>query len=106
MPSTFPCKAGGFSLAYLSLSLHFKKLRKIELQPLIDKVGAKLQPWMGINFARARRVVLAMSILTTLGIFHMSALHLPKWVRKKIDKTRRVFIWKGDDGNMHVVGTL
>lgn len=29
---SFPCK-------YLSLPLHFKKIRKLDLQPLIDKVG-------------------------------------------------------------------
>lgn len=99
----FPAKLGSFPCTYLGLPLHFRKLRKIELQPLIDKVGAKLQPWVGRNFARAGRVVLTRSVLTAVGIFHMSVLHLPKWARKKIDKMRRAFIWKGDDGE-HACG--
>lgn len=88
----------------MGLPLYYRKLGKTELQPLIDRIGTKLQPWKGRNFARARRIVLAKSVLTTIGIFCMSVLYLPKWVRKKIDKMQRALIWKGDDGEQMAGG--
>lgn len=49
---SFPCK-------YLSLPLHFKKIRKLDLQPLIDKVGGGHIPgWKGCFFTATGRKVL------------------------------------------------
>lgn len=38
----FPAALCAFPCKYLGLPLHNRKLRKVDLQPLIDKVGAKL----------------------------------------------------------------
>jgi hypothetical protein len=50
--SDFPTKVGGFLGNYLGLPLHYKRLRKVHLQSLIDKIGRKLPRWFGKNIAR------------------------------------------------------
>jgi hypothetical protein len=40
--SAFPAKIATFPGKYLGLPLHFRRLRKVDLQPLIDKIAAKL----------------------------------------------------------------
>jgi hypothetical protein len=41
----FPGKIGKFLGKYLGLPLHVRKLCKVEVQPLIDKIGARLLGW-------------------------------------------------------------
>jgi len=43
----FPRKFCKFPGKYLGLPLHIRKLRKIEVQPLLDKIGARLPGWKG-----------------------------------------------------------
>jgi hypothetical protein len=38
----FPAKIATFPGKYLGLPLHFRRLRKVDLQPLIDKIAGKL----------------------------------------------------------------
>jgi hypothetical protein len=57
--SNFPAKVGVFPGNYLGLPLHYKCLRKVHLQPLIDKISRKLPRWIGKNIARLGRVTLA-----------------------------------------------
>jgi hypothetical protein len=46
----FPGKIGVFPGRYLGLPLHTRKLRKIEVQPLVEKIGARLPGWKGKFF--------------------------------------------------------
>jgi hypothetical protein len=59
----FPAKTTTFPGKYLGLPLHFRHLRKVHLQPLIDKIAAKLPGWMGKNLARPGRITLAKTVL-------------------------------------------
>ena len=43
----FPGKIRTFLGKYLGLPLHTRKLRKIEFQPLVDKIGTRLPGWKG-----------------------------------------------------------
>lgn len=87
---TFPCN-------YLGIPLHTRKLRKIDLQPLVDKVGARIPGWKGRFFTSAGREVLVKTTLTATPIYHLTVLPQMKWVFKKIDRFRRAFLWKGED---------
>jgi hypothetical protein len=51
----FPGKISTFPGRYLGLPLHTRKLRKIEVQPLVDKIGARLPGWKGKFLSSARR---------------------------------------------------
>jgi hypothetical protein len=86
--------------SYLGLPLHYKGLRKVHLQPLIDKIGRKLPRWIGKNIARPGRVTLAKTVLAATATFHQTVIPIPLWALRKVDKIARGFVWKGNDSEM------
>ena len=84
--STFPARIATFPEKYLGLPLHFRRLRKVDLQPLIDKTAAKLPGWMGKNLARPGRVMLAKTVLMAISTYHATVIPMSKWARDKIVK--------------------
>lgn len=85
----FPARIANFPGKYLGIPLHFRKLRKIDFQPLINKVGGRLKGWKGKNLSRAGRVTLAKAVLSSTMTYHLSVINLPKWVRDKLDRISR-----------------
>jgi hypothetical protein len=43
----FCCKVGSFPFQYLGVSLHYEKLRREDIQPIVDKVINKILGWKG-----------------------------------------------------------
>lgn len=85
----FPC-------TYLGLPLHIRALRRIDVQPLIDKVAARLPTWKGRLMNKSERVVLLNKLLSSIPVYFLSVIPLKRWAIKKIDKVRRNFLWKGE----------
>jgi hypothetical protein len=92
----FPGKICSFHGKYLGLPLHTRKLRKIEVQPLIDKIGARLPGWKGRFLSTSGRETLVKTVLSSQPIYHMTAFPEHKWLIKKIDRLRRSFLWRGE----------
>ncbi|WVZ91565.1 hypothetical protein U9M48_037717 [Paspalum notatum var. saurae] len=85
---TFPCR-------YLGLQLHTRPLQKIHVQPLIEKISNRLAGWKGNLLNRAGRLTFVSSVLSSMPTYHLSVFPLAVWARKRIDKIRRSFLWKG-----------
>lgn len=85
-----------FSRKYLGLPLHVRKLWKVEVQPLIDKIGARLPGWKGRFLSTAGRETLVKTVLSSQPIYHMTAFPEHKWLIKRIDRLRRSFLWRGE----------
>ena len=81
----FPSKICSFPGKYLGLPLHVRKLRKIEVQPLIDKIGARLPGWKGRFLSTAGRETLVKMVLSSQPIYHMTAFTEHKWLIRKIE---------------------
>lgn len=81
---------------YLGLPLHSMKLRKIEVQPLIDKVGARLPGWRGTFLSSSGRETLVKTVLSSLPIYHLTVFQAQKWLFKKIDQICRSFLWRAE----------
>ncbi len=72
--TSFPGNRKSFPCKYLGLPLHTRKLRKIDLQPLVDKIGSRIPGWKGMFFTSAGREVLVKSTLTSTPIYHLAVL--------------------------------
>lgn len=92
----FPGKVGKFPGKYLGLPLHIRKLRKIDVQPLIDKIGARLPGWKGRMMSTAGRETMVKTVLSSQPIYHLMAFPEQKWLIRKIDRIRRSFLWRGE----------
>ena len=92
----FRCPVKTFPCTYLGLPLHTRQLRRVDVQPLIDKVAARLPIWKGKFLNRAGRLTLVRSVLSSVPTYFLTVFTLQKWAFKQIDKIRRSFLWKGD----------
>ena len=91
----FNCPIKSFPCTYLGLPLHFRRLGRVEVQLLIEKVAARLPTWKGRLLNKAGRLRLVNAVLTSIPVHFLSVFALKKWAIKKIDKVRRSFLWKG-----------
>ena len=94
---SFQCPIKTFPCTYLGLPLHTRALRRMDVQPLLDKVAARLPAWKGKFFNRAGRLTLVNSVLSSIQTYFLTVFQLQKWAIKQLDKVRRGFLWKGTD---------
>jgi CRISPR/Cas system endoribonuclease Cas6 (RAMP superfamily) len=53
------CVAGKFPVKYLGLPLHFSKLKREDLQPLVDSLLSRMAGWRGeLLSMEARRILI------------------------------------------------
>jgi hypothetical protein len=69
--SHFPCK-------YLGLPLHFRKLTKDMLQPVIQKIGNRLLCWKINFFTYLGRKLLVKSVLSVMPTYFLTVFKMPK----------------------------
>lgn len=93
----FQCPIKSFPCTYLGLPSHVKNIRRVDIQPLIDKVGKRLQTWKGRLLNRAGRLRIINSVLTAIPTYFLTVFRVQKWAIKKIDRLRRSFLWKGSE---------
>jgi hypothetical protein len=93
----FPGKIGKFPGKYLGLPLHTRKLRRVDVQPLLNKIGARIPGWKGKLLSMAGRETLVKSVLTSQTIYHLTVFPAQKWMLRQIDRMRRSFLWKGEE---------
>lgn len=90
--SPFLAQQKEFPYTYLVLPLHIRKLRKLDVQPLIDIFSARLPKWKGKLLNKTGRTVLIKSTLSAFPTYHLTVFPLKKWAEKKMDKVRRGFL--------------
>lgn len=75
----FYCKTGDFPIKYLGVPLHFTKLRREDLQPVIDKIIKRISGWKGRLLSYAGRLTLLEAFLASIPIYLMSIIKFSKW---------------------------
>jgi hypothetical protein len=73
------CLVSSFPIKYLGIPLHFEKLKREELQPILDKMIKGIAGWRGKLLAYSSRLVLIKACLASIPISLMSFIKLPKW---------------------------
>jgi hypothetical protein len=65
----FCCKLSEFSIKYLGVPLHFTKLRRADLQPVIDKIIKGIVGWRSRLLSYASRLTLLRACLAIGFLF-------------------------------------
>jgi hypothetical protein len=89
----FSCPVGTFPIRYLGVPLHFKKLRREDIQPLVDKILQKISGWRGKLLSHAARVTLIQTCFTSIPVYLLSFIKLPKWAVKTIASQMANCLW-------------
>jgi hypothetical protein len=90
-------KTSRFPRNYLGLLLHYKKLPKSTLRPLIQKIPNKLLGWKRKLLSYPGRELLVKMVLSSMPTHFLTVYKLPKWAAHEIDRYRRSFLWRGED---------
>lgn len=94
--SDFPGPRVNFPIQYLGLPLTLGRLKMVHLQYIHDRAKARMSGWQGRFLNVAGRRELVRSVLSSLPVYALTALKLPKNFLKELDKMRRRFLWAGD----------
>lgn len=100
MASILGCNIASFPQTYLGLPLTPQKLRVSDFQPLIHRVDRYLAGWKARLLSTGGRLTLVNAVLSSLPIYYMSSMLLPKTVIEAMDGRRRSFLWTGE-GKCH-----
>ena len=88
----FGCESGSLPFKYLRVPIHYRKLRNLEWYPVESRFEGKLGCWKGKMLSYGDHLVLVNSVLTSLLMFMLSFLEIPKGVRKRLDFYRSLFL--------------
>jgi hypothetical protein len=77
--SIFCCKLGSFPFKYLAVPLHYDKLRRENIQPVVDKIINRTPGWGGRLLSYSARLTLLKACLASILIYLMAVIKFPKW---------------------------
>jgi hypothetical protein len=67
---------------YIGIPLHYNKLRREDLQPLIDKMIKRIAGWRGKLLTQTGRLLLIKTCLAIIPIYLFSFIKFPTWAIK------------------------
>jgi hypothetical protein len=98
----FQCVEGHFPIKYLGLPLHFEKLKREELQPLVDSLLKRLSGWRGKLLSLEARRLLIQTVLASIPIYMLSFFKFPKWALKLINTQLSNCLWSDEEGHRKI----
>jgi hypothetical protein len=94
------CPLGKLPFRYLGVPLHFEKLKREDLQPILDKLIKRIAGMRGRILAYSSRLVLIKICLASIPIYLLSFFKFPKWAIKLIESQIANCLWN-DDNECH-----
>ena len=94
----FCCNIGSFPIKYLGVPLHFSKLRREDIQPVVDKLINRIAGWRGKLLSTAGKLTLLKSCLASIPIYLLSVIKFPKWAIENINSHMGNFLWNDSEG--------
>jgi hypothetical protein len=89
----FCCKMGSLPFKYLGVPLHYEKLRREDIQPIVDTVINRIPGWKGRLISYGARLVLLKACLASIPIYLMSLIRFFKWAIEAINSQMAKFFW-------------
>ena len=97
----FCCNVGTLLFIYLGIPLHQPKLRKEDIQLIVDKVIKKIAGWNGKLLSYGGRLTLWKSCLTSIPTYLMSIIKFFKWAIESINSQIAHFFWNNLEEGKH-----
>jgi hypothetical protein len=82
----------------LGVPLHYSKLRKEDLQPVIDKIMKGIAEWRGKLLSYRGRLTLLQACIASIPLYLLSMIKFPKWALTMINSHVANFFWGDKDG--------
>jgi hypothetical protein len=93
MPNFFCCRLGSFLFKYLGVPLHYEKLKREDIQPIVDKIIKRVVGWKEKLLSYGARLTLLKACLASIPIYLLSVIKFPKWAIKAINTQMENFFW-------------
>jgi hypothetical protein len=87
---------GGFP--HLGVSFLYSKLRREDLQPVVDKILKKIAGWRGKLLTQADRLILIKTCLASIPVYLLSFFKFPRWVVDLINSNMENCFWDDYEG--------
>jgi hypothetical protein len=87
---------GVLPFVYLGAPIFKGNPKKCHLQPIADKIKAKLSAWKASYLSMAGRMQLLISVIQGMMVHTISIYSWPSSLIKNIEKWMRNFLWSGD----------
>ena len=98
----FCCKLGSFPIKYLGVPLHYDKLRREDLQPIIDRIIKNISGWLGRYLTYRGKLILLCACIVSIPAYLMAMIKFPKWAINAINSQMAHFFWGNiDDQHKH-----
>jgi hypothetical protein len=91
------CGAGTLPFKYLGVPLHFEKLKREDVQPLVDKLIKRVAGWRGKLLAYSSRLTLIQSCLASIPVYLLSCIKFPKWTIKLLETQMAHYLWNNNE---------
>ena len=93
------CSVGVFPIKYLGVPLHYDKLRREDVQPLVDKILKRMAGWRGKLLSYAGRILLIKTCLASIPVYLLSFFKFPKWALDLINTQMAHCLWNDFEGH-------
>lgn len=84
-------------IKYLGVPLHYSKLRREDLQPIIDKIIKSIAGWRGRLLSYVGRLILLKTCLASIPIYLLSIIKFPRWAIDIINSHLGHFLWNNTE---------
>jgi hypothetical protein len=96
------CPVGALPFRYLVVPLHFEKLKREDLQPILDKLIKRCAGWRGRLLVCSSRLVLIKSCLANVLVYLLSFMKFSKWAIKLLESQMAHCLWNdGENSNKY-----
>nr|ABD32264.2 RNA-directed DNA polymerase, putative [Medicago truncatula] len=94
---------GTLPFTYLGVPIFKGKPKVIHLQPIVDKIIAKLSTWKASLLSIAGRVQMVKSVIQSMLTHSITVYNWPTSLLKDLEKSIKNFIWSGDTSKRKLV---
>jgi hypothetical protein len=91
------CHVGCLPFKYLGVPLHYEKLKREDLQPILDKLIKMMAGWRGKLLTYSSRLVLIKTCLASVHVYLLSFIKFPKWAIRLIESQMSHCLWNDDE---------